>query len=188
MVKDPEWVFKIVSLTKDFAKVCQEGIFLQLKAAFLTYIYLHPKRFTFHMDDQAGLERMIAIVPDQESKLRLYYQLLTLKTPIQDIIEAQHGTPGVMNELKEYVSRCVQASTLKPAEITAIRGTVALLLKENAVGTESYTALQNLQTCLEPVVSRQSVALMGKNFPKEISAEATLQAQQPILPTRSGSN
>lgn len=173
IVQQPEWVLQVVTFTQDFAQLCQDDIFKDLKLAFLRALYFSAKKFTFHVDNEVSLEKMIAIVPDQEWKLRVYYQLHTLKMPLSAIIQAHHTEAVVINELKDYVAYCQRVVPLSTAAINAARQTLVALLETTPTETAVYASLQALNAAIESAPSAKYAATLAKNFPKEKPAGET---------------
>lgn len=106
--------------------------FNRLKTAFLTYFYQSPKHFTFLIAGQAGLERMIKILPkEEEPKLRLYYELLTLKMPIKQIMNGPNcQDPFTIAELKLFQERKLIGGPIK-----AIQPDIKAVVEEGAIFT-----------------------------------------------------
>jgi hypothetical protein len=192
IVKEPEWVFKTVKFTTTFKRVCDENVFKDLKAAFIKHIYFFPTVFTFLMDGQPDLERMIAIIPDQAVKLRLFYQLLTDKKRLHEVIQANYENPEAMEYLKEYINHYKNDGTLTSKMMVEARETIESLLKEKSDDETLMTSLKSLKASLEPMPSAKDVKSMAKNFPKDnipdkTSGETT-RVQQPTQPGRTNSN
>jgi hypothetical protein len=173
IVQQPEWVLQVVTFTQDFAQLCQDNIFKDLKLAFLPAVCFSAKKFTFHVDNEVALKKMITIVPDQAWKLRVYYQLHTVKMPLSAVIQELHTEAVVMDELKDYVAYCQKAAPLPTAIISAARQTIVILLAEAPAESAVRASLQALNAALEPAPSAQQVATLAKNFPKEKPAGET---------------
>ncbi|MDQ2994851.1 MAG: hypothetical protein M3R00_07925 [Pseudomonadota bacterium] len=132
---------------------------------------------------------MIAQFPEEEMKLRLYYQIYTLKTPLAEVIKSQGQNNEALDELKTYVSRCMLNGSLSKDDIKASREMIAALInaKENATFIESLRSLK-ASFDLAPAISQ--AAAIGKNFPKASvnPQEQSTRVNQPDPPGRTSSN
>jgi hypothetical protein len=190
IIADPKWVLEINYL--GFQGICEHGSFNRLKEAFLTYLYSSPKDFTLRVGTQSELEEMIAIVPEQAVKLRLYFQLLKHKTAVADIIEAEYHDTQTMAELKLYIMQSVKEGTMTIDMIKSLRDQVACKLVSAEENAPYLAALNDLKTCLDFNLAPKVAELLGKSLLKgERPGEEIIQdpkAVQPNPPGRTNSN
>jgi hypothetical protein len=173
VVQDPEWILQIITFTKNLKALCENGQFEQIKTAFLTYFYLCPKSFNFHIDNAHSLEAMIAIVPEQAAKLRGYfqfYQLLFVKG-FSLPVEARNATyrdAKTLAELTQAIDLNFRKGTLDKNLAKPLNDVVINLLLTTEKDTDQYEALSQLKSVLEANLSFNIAAVLAEKVSKDL--------------------
>ncbi len=79
MLADDQWILSSMILTDELEKAYKSELLRPIAEAYTALLYQNPDKFTFHIHNEEGLNRMLGILPkDQEPNLRHYYQAYVL--------------------------------------------------------------------------------------------------------------
>lgn len=192
VLTDPKWVLEMVHSSEDMKTLCNHKGSTRLKSAFFTHFYTNSSKFWAFAGTEAELQEMISIAPDQEFKLRLYYQLRTQKKPVSEIIKTQYQDAATILELKQHIQNCIKQGSMPQDTLKALREQINGILDFTEDSASYYTALNELKACLDYNLSPKVTSLLHKGtLTEEASANAkgdTTQLVQPDSPDRLSNN
>lgn len=192
ILADPKWVYSMVPYSEDIQTLANHKAFGRLKQAYFTIFYSDSNKFDDFVSTEAELQEMISIVPDQEFKLRLYYQLHIKKKPVTEIIKTQYQDPAKMLELKQHLQNGIKIGSITPDILKAVRDQINAILDFTEDTAPYFSALNELKVCVDYNLTPTVAALLHKDTLKaQASAKEkgdTTQLAQPDSPDRLSNN
>lgn len=192
VLADPKWLLEMMDYSEDVQILSNHKAFGRIKEAFFALYYSNLINFRRFAGSEARLEKMIYYAPDQEFKLRLYYQLHIKQTPITEIIKTQYKDVATVLELKQHIQNCIKQGSMPLDTLKVLREQINSILDFTEESASYYTALNELKECLDHNLSPKVASLLHKGILTEKTSAKdkgdTTQLVQPDSPDRLSNN
>jgi hypothetical protein len=167
---DPKWVLEMIHFSEDIQTLSNHKAFSRLKAAFFSIFYSDLINFRGFAGTEAKLQKLISYCPDQEFKLRLYYQLHMQKKSVAEIFKTQYQDPATLLELKQHIQNCTRQGSMPRETLKGLREQINGILDFTEDSVAYYPALSELKEAIDYALAPKVAALLHKGTLSEVGS------------------
>lgn len=175
VLADPKWVLAMIHYSEDIQTLYNHKAFGRLKSAYFELYYSNLINFRGFAGSDARLETVISYAPDQEFRLRLYYQLHIKEVPVAEIIKMKSHDAATLLELKVHIHNCIKQNTIAQETLSALRDQINGILDFTEDTAPNFAALTELKKFLDYNLSPNVASLLHKGT---ITEDATLKEKR----------